>query len=160
MGRSAPLFDRLPERLVLEGFRRWMAGYSSGDLTHWEEVWNLHAASLGPRDARNVVDKLARYVKIVRDWSICPVACFPNGCRHICRQECFALAIVAASQNHDLDCLAAAMSLLIDPEGHEEALLPALAYAEAMRDHDLRLMPVPRHVIEEIAGRPAHERLH
>jgi hypothetical protein len=159
-GRSVPLFDRLPERLVLEGFRRWIAGYASGDLGHWEEVWNLYAQSLGTSDARRLVDRLARFVRTVRDWSICPIACFPGGCRHICRQECFALAIVAASQNQDLDSLAAAMRHLLDPEGHEEAMLPALAFAEAMRDSDLMLMPVPRSVVEEIAGRPAHERLH
>jgi hypothetical protein len=159
-GRSVALFDRLPERLVLEGFRRWMAGYASGDLTHWEEAWNLYAASLGPRDARVVVDRLARFVRIVRDWSICPISCFPGGCRHICRQECFALAMVAASQTQDLDCLSAAMRHLLDPEGHEDAMLPVLAYAEAMRDSDLMLKPVPRAVIEEIAGRPPHERLH
>ncbi|MGH6925166.1 MAG: hypothetical protein ACRED5_15645 [Propylenella sp.] len=160
IGRSAPLFDRLPERLVLEGFRRWIAGYASGDLTHWEEAWNLYAASLGPRAARGVVDGLARFVRSVRDWSVCPIACFPGGCRHICRQECFALAMVSASQNQDLDCLAAAMRHLLDPEGHEEAMLPALAYAEAMKERDLLLMPVPKAVIEEIAGRPPRERLH
>jgi hypothetical protein len=159
-GRCVALFDRLPERLVVEGFRRWMAGYASGDLGHWEEAWNLYAGSLGPRDARVLVDRLARFVRAVRDWSICPIACFPGGCRHICRQECFALAIVAASQNQDLDCLASAMNHLLDADGHEEAMLPALAYAEAMRDSELMLMPVPRAVIEEIAGRPAHERLH
>ena len=93
-----------------------------------------HAASLGPRDARGIVDRLAQFVGIVRDWSVCPIACFPGGCRHICRQECFALAMVAASQNQDLDCLAAAMRHLLDPEGHEEAMLPALAYAEAMKE--------------------------
>jgi hypothetical protein len=155
-----PLFDRLPERLLLEGFRRWMAGYATGDLRHWEEVWNLHAATLGTSDARILVDRLARFVRIVRDWASCPIACFPGGCRHICRQECFALAIVAAGQNKDLDCLAAAMRHLLDPEGHEEAMLPALAYAEAMKESDLLLMPVPKGVIEEIAGRPPHERLH
>jgi hypothetical protein len=155
-----PRFERRPERLVLEGFRRWMAGYATGDLTHWEEAWNLHAASLGPRDARVVVDRLARFVKIVRDWSICPIACFPGGCRHICRHECFALAMVAASQNGDLDSLAAAMRHLIDPDGHEEAMLPALAYAEAMKENNLMLMRVPKTVIEEIAGRPPHERMH
>lgn len=159
-GSAAPLFDRLPERLVLEGFRRWITGYASGDLRHWEEAWNLHAASLGPRDARLVVDRLARFVRTVRDWSVCPIACFPGGCRHLCRQECFALTMVAAAQNHDLDCLAAAMRHLLDPDGHEEAMLPALAYAEAMKEHDLLLMPVPKTVIEEIAGRPPHHRLH
>jgi len=160
IGLSAPLFDRLPERLVLEGFRRWVLGYASGDLAHWEEAWNLFAASLGPREARAVVDPLAKFVRCVRDWSVCPIACFPGGCRHICRQECFALAMVAASQNKDLDCLATAMRHLLDPEGHEEAMLPALAFAEAMRERDLLLMPVPRTVIEEIAGRPPHQRLH
>ena len=60
----------------------------------------------------------------------------------------------------DLDCLADAMRHLLDPDGHEEAMLPALAYAEAMSDSDLMLMPVPKTVIEEIAGRPLHERLH
>jgi len=159
-GRSVPLYDRVPERLVLEGFRRWMAGYSSGDLSHWEEVWNLHAAQLGTRDARVVVDRLAKFVKIVRDWSICPISCFPGGCRHICRQECFALAMVAASQNQDLECLATVMGHLLDPDGHEEAMLPALAYAEAMKDSDLVLTPVPKIIIEEIAGRPLLERLH
>ena len=38
--------------------------------------------------------------------------------------------------------------------------MPALDYADAMQDNDLRLMPVPKAVIEEIAGRPPHERLH
>lgn len=159
-GANAALFDRLPERLVLEGFRRWVAGYASGDLGHWEEVWNLHAASLGPRGARVVVDRLAKFVRTVRDWSVCPIACFPGGCRHICRQECFALAMISAGQNHDLDGLAAAMRHLLDPEGHEEAMLPALAYAEAMKENELMLMPVPKRVIEEIAGRPPLERLH
>jgi len=159
-GSAVALFDRLPERLVLEGFRRWTAGYATGDLTHWEEVWRLHAASLGTLPARLVVERLAKFVRVVRDWSICPLACFHSGCRHICRHECFALAMVASSQNRDLDCLAAAMANLIDPEGHEAAMLPALAYADVMKESDLVLMPVPKSVIEEIAGRPPHQRLH
>jgi hypothetical protein len=159
-GSSAPLFDRLPERLVLEGFRRWMLGYTSGDLAHWEEAWNMYASSLGPRDSRAIVDSLAKFVRSVRDWSVCPISCFPGGCRRICRQECFALAMVSASQNNDLDCLAAAMRHLLDPQGHEEAMLPALAYAEAMKERDLFLMPVPKTVIDEIAGRPPHQSLH
>jgi hypothetical protein len=159
-GRSAVLFDRLPERLVLDGFRRWMAGYSTGDLGHWELAWNQHAGALGSRSARIVVDRLAKFVRTVRDWSICPIACFPGGCRHVCRHECFALAMVAASQNRDLDCLASAMRHLLDPDGHAEAMLPALDYAEAMKDSELMLMPVPKLVIEEIAGRPTHERVH
>jgi hypothetical protein len=159
-GHCVALFDRLPERLVLEGFRRWIAGYASGDLRHWEAAWNLHANALGPRDARVVIERLAHFVRSVRDWSICPIHCLPCGLRHVCSHECFALAMVAASQNNDTDCLAVAMRHLLDPEGHEEAMLPALAYAEAMKESDLLLTPVPRRVIDEIAGRSARERLH
>jgi hypothetical protein len=70
------------------------------------------------------------------------------------------MAIVAASQNHDLDCLSTAMRHLIDPDRHEAAIPPALAYAEVMKENQLVLMPVPRAVIDEIAGRPMHELLH
>jgi hypothetical protein len=140
-GRSAALFDRLPERLVLEGFRRWISGYATGDLGHWEEAWNLHAAALGPRSARSVVDSLAKFVRVVRDWSLCPVSCFPGNCRHICRHECFALAMVAASQNQDLDCLASAMRHLLDPEGHEEAAVPCSVFC-----HGISRAPPPSSV--------------
>ena len=118
------------------------------------------SGALGSRSARIVIDRLAKFVRTVRDWSICPIACFPGGCRHVCRYECFALAMVAASQNRDLDCLASAMRHLLDPDGHAEAMLPALDYAEAMKDSELMLMPLPKLVIEEIAGRRTHERLH
>lgn len=159
-GCAVTLYERRPERLVLEGFRRWMAGYNSGNLGNWEDVWNLYTLELGWRQAGLVVERLAQFVHTVRDWSICPISCFPGGCRHICRHECFALAMVASSQNQDPDSLAAAMGHLIDPQGHAAAIQPALAYAQAMRDNDLLLMPVPRHVIDDIAGRPVHERLH
>jgi hypothetical protein len=68
--------------------------------------------------------------------------------------------MVAASQSNDLEALEVAMRHLLDPDGHEEAMLPALACAEAMKANDLLLLPVPKTVIEEIAGRPSHERLH
>ena len=58
--------------------------------------------------------------------------------------------MVAAGQAGDIDCLAAAMARLLEPEGHEAAMLPALACAEALRERNLMLMPVPRLVVEEM----------
>jgi hypothetical protein len=145
---------------MLEGFRYWLAVYRTGDLTNWEEAWNLYASSLGSQSARAVVEPLARFVRTIRDWSLCPLACFPGGCRHICRQECMALAMVSAGQHRDLDCLAAAMRYLLDPDGHEEAMLPAIALAEAMKESELLLLPVSKQILEEVAGRPQHLPLH
>ncbi len=39
-------------------------------------------------------------------------------------------------------------------------MLPTRAYAEAMKADELLLLPVPAAVVEQIAGRPAFERLH
>ncbi len=158
--RPVALFDRVPERLVLMGFRGWMAGYGSGDLRHWEEVWNLHAGSLGVPAARALVERLATFVSMVRDHAQCPVRCFPGACPQICRDECFVLAMLSASQNADVDCLAYAMRQLIDPDGHEAAIHPVVAYAEAMTEQNLKLMRVPRTVVQDIAERPRRSCLH
>lgn len=157
---SVPLFDRLPERLMLDGFRCWIKGYATGDHRHWEEAWRLYVASLGPHHARPLVDRLAWFVRTVSKWSVCPVACFPGGCRHICRHECFALAMVAAGQHRDFQCLATAMHYLLEPEGHKEAMSPACAFGEAMAESGLTLTRFPTSIVEEIAGRPLHRRLH
>src|SRR5690349_3609980 len=38
---SAGYFDRLPEKLVLEGYRRWPAGFETGSIIPWEMTWGL-----------------------------------------------------------------------------------------------------------------------
>ena len=40
-------FQRPPERLVLEGYRRWLAGYDSGSVTPWEMTQALYEELLG-----------------------------------------------------------------------------------------------------------------
>lgn len=33
---TAGYFDRLPEKLVLEGYRRWTAGFETGSIIPWK----------------------------------------------------------------------------------------------------------------------------
>ncbi len=155
------LFDRLPERLVLEGFRRWMAGYATGDLA---------PLGGGVEPARRLARVARTRVTSSIAWRASSERCAtgrsvrspasPAAAATSAGTNASRWRIVAASQNQDLDCLSAAMRHLLDPDGHEEAMLPALAYAEAMRDSEMMLMPVPRCVIDEIAGRPLDARLH
>ena len=74
--------------------------------------------------------------------------------------RCFALEMVAAAQKPDGECLAAAAAHLIGPEAHETVMAEARRYAGALRERRLLLMDVPRRVVDHIAGRPAHLRLH
>src|SRR3712207_1074375 len=50
--RPGLYLDRLPERLVVDGFRLWSAGYRTGDLGHWSRAWDLYAGELGADDGR------------------------------------------------------------------------------------------------------------
>jgi hypothetical protein len=59
-------FERAPEKLVLEGYRRWMAGFETGSVAPWETTWALYAELLGPPNARKVMGELSHFVRTLR----------------------------------------------------------------------------------------------
>lgn len=155
------LLECVPEKLVIEGFRHWLAGHVTNDLRHWEAAWNLYAVTLGPRQARPLTNRLARWVSTIHKCARCPIRHLPGGCRELCRDECFALAMVTAGQHADLPCLRfATRFFLLDPDAQEEALAPTLAYAQALEELDLRLKPIAFELIAATGSRPARDELH
>ncbi len=52
---SVGYYDRLPEKLVLEGYRRWTAGFETGSIIPWEMTWGLYSELLGPSEAKRAV---------------------------------------------------------------------------------------------------------
>jgi len=55
---STGYYDRLPEKLVLEGYRRWTAGFETGSIIPWEMAWGLYAEILGPREVKRAIAEL------------------------------------------------------------------------------------------------------
>lgn len=101
-----------PERLIVSGFRCWMAGYQYDDVECWEYAWNLYAKELGAKNARAAISELQFWVRDLRAAAVHPIKCLPNGCACLCRDESLALSMVAASQCGDEDAaLAAALDL-------------------------------------------------
>jgi hypothetical protein len=54
------------EWLVGMGFRCWLAGYDTGDISCWENGWNAYARALGTERAKRAVTELACWVRAVR----------------------------------------------------------------------------------------------
>jgi hypothetical protein len=54
------------ERLVGIGFRCWLAGYDTGDISCWENGWNEYSRTLGAERAKRAVTELACWVRAVR----------------------------------------------------------------------------------------------
>ena len=66
-------FERPPERLVLEGYRRWLAGYDSGSVTPWEMTQALYEELLGAAEGRRVLAELSHFVRTLRQCAACPL---------------------------------------------------------------------------------------
>jgi hypothetical protein len=125
--------ERKPERLVVTGFRAWMAGYETGDVDCWEVAWNLFATELGVQDGRRAIAELSHWVRTVHRVSCRRICCFPSGCRYVCRDECMAMSLIAACQHEDqLTARAAAFHLVGAAEFVDQTVDAAREFSVAL----------------------------
>ena len=89
-----------PEWLVGVGFRCWLAGYETGDITCWENGWNTFNRVLGPARAKRAVTELACWVRATRAAAARKIEYNALDSRRFCADECMAMSLIAASQDH------------------------------------------------------------
>lgn len=123
----------VPETLVGLGFRGWIHGYQTGDIGPWEEVWSLYATVLGPNDARVVVTELAHWSRAVCASALRPVCVADPQADCFCRDECLAIAMVAACQHNTCPAMRACAFALIESNHLDEVLHYSASYAITMR---------------------------
>ncbi|WP_321344413.1 hypothetical protein [Breoghania sp.] len=152
--------DRLPEKLVVEGYRRWMSGYDTGDIQCWEMAWNLYAGSLGACQARALVAELSCWIRVIRAASTRTMSHFPYGCGKLCRDECMALSMVAGVQHRDRAAMEAAATHLIGCRRIHEAVEASSSFGRALDAIGQHLIPVPKPVVQDIALRPERQHFH
>jgi hypothetical protein len=130
-----------PEILVGYGFRGWIAGYQTGDVGCWEQVWRLYAKLLGSRRAELVVGNLAAWAKSVNAACRSPLRVRPLDACGFCRDECLAISMVAASQHDTCPAMRACAYALIDSSLVEDVLHHTESYAVMMRSIDQVVPP-------------------
>lgn len=151
-GANGDYFERRPEKLVLEGYRRWSAGFQSGSIVPWEMAWNLYATELGPADGRWVLGELANYVRTLRSCATCPLRAFPFHSRHLCVEECLTMGLIAGLQN-DADAAELCLSRIACPRRCEPVEKAAQSLASTLVETGQRMLPIPRDVIAEVLSR-------
>ena len=152
-GHNDPYFDRAPEKLVLEGYRRLIAGFETGSIAPWELSWSLYQGLLGEAEGARALSELTLFVRALRKCASCPLRAFPFGAHHVSREECLALGLVAGLQHKDeatVSLCAGAMSCPLRSVELSRAAIP-LANTLARLDHTL--LPIPLRAIEDIIAR-------
>lgn len=159
-GQHGLYFERPPEKLVLEGYRRWMAGFETGSVVPWELTFSLYTGLLGSERGRRALSELSHFVRTLRSCAACPLRSFPFGAHHICRDECLTMGLVAALQHDDQGAARLCLAAMACPALGGELVTAARGFAETLADLDQVLLPIPSQAIEDILNRAKRATIH
>ena len=144
-----------PERLVGFGFRLWLNGFRTGDISSWEKAWSAYAGTIGANAARMAVGQLSCWVRAVDCYAQRELKTAPNDCAHFCQDECVAIAMIAACQHHACPAMRACAFALLGCSMIDEVVEVAEDFAKAMRDARQVLSPASAHTASLLLMPPA-----
>jgi hypothetical protein len=132
---------REPERLVGFGFRLWLSGFRTGDISNWEKAWTTYAGTIGADAAKATVGQLSCWVRAIDCYAQRELQTSPNDCARFCHDECVAIAMIAACQHHVCPAMRACAFTLLGCSMIDEVVEGAESFAQAMREADQVLSP-------------------
>lgn len=151
-GNREYYLQRTPECLVVEGYRRWVAGYETGSIEPWEIAWSYYSRELGAVEGRRALADLSCFVRELRTCATCPLRMYPCGAKRLCRDECLAAALIAACQHGDVKSRATCLKSLAGCGAYEQVEDTARRFAATLDRLGQVLMPIPASVVDEIAN--------
>lgn len=137
----APRPDLRVAQLVGRSFRSGMHARQSGDGAAWSFAWQEFARVTHPEGADLLVDCLATFVEKVEISAARPIQVLPKGCPGLCRDECLAVSIVAASQLGACPALKACAFALLENSEVEPCIRSAEAFSAELRQAGQVLSP-------------------
>jgi hypothetical protein len=144
-----------PERLVGFGFRLWLNGFRTGDISNWEEAWSTYAGTIGATAARTAVGQLSCWVRAIDCYAQRELVTSANDCPRFCQDECVAIAMIAACQHHACPAMRACAFTLLGCSMIEEVVEGAESFAGALREANQVLSPASAHTASLLLMPPA-----
>ena len=135
---AEPLFAG-PERLVGLGFRYWLDGYRSGDISSWEKAWCTYSSVMGAAAAKSAVAELACWVRTINDHTQRDLMTSAIDCGQFCRDECVAISMIAACQHQVCPAMRACAFALLGCSMIDKVVHVAESFAQTMRGADQML---------------------
>jgi hypothetical protein len=146
----APVFSQA-DRLVGFGFRHWLHGYRTGDISCWEKVWSSYSGVMGSQAAKGTLCRLSGWVRAIDTNSHRLVQTSPTDCAAFCRDECVAISMIAACQHNVCPAMRACAFALLGCSMIDEVVHVAEGFAISMREADQVLSPARAHALPQLA---------
>src|SRR6185503_11170277 len=125
-----------PERLVGLGFRYWLLGFRSGDISCWEKAWRAYSNALGAAAAKGAVTDLSCWVRAINRHARRDLETAAVDCERFCRDECIAIEMISACQHEACPAMRACAFALLGCSMIDEVVQGAENFAATMRDAD------------------------
>jgi len=121
------------------GFRYWLTGLRTGELSHWERAFTVSARHFGIATARDVCRDFSQWVRRLSERSHRELQVSPLASPGFCHDECVAMALIAAYQHKGCPALRVCAMTILGCEPNEEvcALSGSLAQRLSEADHIL-----------------------
>lgn len=159
VGSNTEYLQRHPERLVIEGYRRWSTGFMTGSIIPWERARDLYCEVLGEQDAGTALNSLSQYVRALKKCAICPLRSFPHNSSHLCREECLTIGLIAGLQHED-NAADICLQHLACQQMCDEVEEAASDFAKTLKTMGQVLLPVPVYVVKDILNRSQEKSFH
>ncbi len=130
-----------PEQLVGLGFRYWLTGFRTGDISCWERAWCAYSSALGARAAKGAVTDLSCWVRAINRHARRDLETAAVDCDRFCRDECIAIEMISACQHNACPAMRACAFALLGCSMIEEVVEGAENFAATMRGADQMLPP-------------------
>jgi hypothetical protein len=131
----------VPERLVGLGFRYWLTGFRTGDISCWERAWCAYSSTLGASLAKTAVTDLSCWVRAINRHARRDLVTGAVDCDRFCRDECIAIEMISACQHNACPAMRACAFALLGCSMIDEVVEGAETFAATMRGADQVLPP-------------------
>ncbi len=141
---------KVPERMVLEGYRYWVVGIASKQRPNLKNIKRLYSNHLPEEFVEPALMALVHFIGALGFCSNCPLKTFRVGSGNLCQDEAMVLALVAALQQGDEDAAEPCLESLSCKTPCYEVANAAGQLACILKGADLILLPIPHSVLHNI----------
>jgi hypothetical protein len=132
-----------PEQIVALGFRYWVLGRRIGCIDPWQDAWALYTQAFGLCGARRALRGLSTWVDTLCTTTTRGIDVAPAACPSFCRDECLAVAMIAACQTEVCPAMRACAFALIESSLIDRVVDDAHTFASTLMDLDHRVSAPP-----------------